>query len=189
VTYTTALDATAPVTVTMTTSDLGNAGAGGALLDSDTFTVKVNAVNDAPTIAAPPAMAVVEDVASPVTGIVIGDVDGTAGPVSVTLSVPSSLAAANGAGVLVAGSGTGALALVGTTTAINAFLAAGGVTFTTAPDATAPVPLSAFVNDLGNFGAGGPRVSPTIGVTLNVTAVNDAPVLGAVGPRSIRCRR
>ena len=181
VTYTTALDATAPVTVTMTTSDLGNSGAGGALLDTDTFTVNVNAINDAPTIASPPAVQVVEDVASPVTGIVIGDVDGTAGPVSVTLSVPSgTLAAASGAGVLVAGSGTGALALVGTTTAINAFLAAGNVTFATALDATAPVPLSAFVNDLGNFGAGGPLQSPTIGVTLNVTAVNDAPVLGPV---------
>jgi hypothetical protein len=82
--------------------------------------------------------------------------------------------------VLVAGSGTGAVALVGTTPAINAFLAAGGVTFTTALNATAPVPLSAFVNDLGNFGAGGPLVSPTIGVALNVTPVNDAPVLGAV---------
>ncbi len=180
-TYTTALDATAPVAVTMTTSDLGNSGAGGTLLDTDTFTVNVNAVNDAPTIAAPPVMAVIEDVASPITGIVIDDVDGTAGPVSVTLSVPSgTLAATSGAGVVVAGSGTGALALVGTTTAINAFLAAGSVTFTTALDATAPVPLSAFVNDLGNFGAGGPLSSPTIGVTLNVTAVNDAPVLGPV---------
>jgi VCBS repeat-containing protein len=180
-TYAPSADYNGPAILTITTDDRGATGLGGALTDSDVVGLAVTPVNDTPTIAAPPALAVTEDVASPVTGIVIGDIDGTLGPVSVTLAVGSgTLAAASGGGVLAAGSGTGSIALVGTTAAINAFIAGGGVTFTTAQDATAPVPLTAFVNDLGNFGVGGPLLSPTINVTLNVTAVNDAPLLGAV---------
>jgi len=174
------LDADTDFTLTVTATATEAVG-GSTASATASLAVDVLPVNDAPTIAAPPAMTVVEDVASPIVGIVVGDVDGTAGPVSLTLDVPSgTLVATSGAGVVVAGSGTGSIALAGTTTAINAFLAGGGVTFTTAPNATAPVPLSAFVNDLGNFGSGGPLLSPTVGVTLDVTAVNDAPVLGPV---------
>ncbi|WP_077002754.1 DUF4347 domain-containing protein, partial [Variovorax sp. KK3] len=41
-------NATASVTLTMLTSDLGNTGSGGALTDSDTSTISFTAVNDAP---------------------------------------------------------------------------------------------------------------------------------------------
>src|SRR6185295_2924640 len=42
-----------PDTVTVTTHDLGNFGTGGALTDTDTVAITVNAVNDAPVNTVP----------------------------------------------------------------------------------------------------------------------------------------
>ena len=173
VTFTTALNATAPVTLTVTTDDQGNTPAP-ALNDVDTVTLNVTAVNDAPVNVVPVSITVTEDVASALTGISIADVDAGAGNVLVTLSVPSgTLAAVTGGGVTVGGSGSGALTLSGTVVDINAFIAASNVTFTTALNATAPVTLTVTTDDQGNTPA--PALNDVDTVTLNVTAVNDAP--------------
>ena len=42
-------NANGPVTLTMVTSDNGNFGSGGTLTDTDSITINVAAVNDAPT--------------------------------------------------------------------------------------------------------------------------------------------
>ena len=151
-----------------------------------TVTITVNAVNDTPTVAAPASIPVTEDVASPVTGISFADVDAGVAAVTVTLSVPSgTLAAVTGGSVTVAGSGSGTLTLTGTVANINSFIAASNVAFTTAPNATVNVTLTATINDQGNTGidpgltgtATTEQASTTI--TLAVTAVDDLPVAAA----------
>ena len=44
-------NANGPVTLTMTTSDNGNTGSGGTLIDTDTRTISVTPVNDSPYVA------------------------------------------------------------------------------------------------------------------------------------------
>ena len=132
------------------------------------------AVNDTPVNTVPVSITVTEDVASVITGISIADVDAGASNMLVTLAVPSgTVAATTGGGVTVAGSGSGTLTLTGSVASINAFIAASNVTFTTALNATAPVTLTVTTNDQGNSPA--PALNDVDTVTLNVTAVNDAP--------------
>ncbi|MFM5511200.1 VCBS domain-containing protein [Aeromonas rivipollensis] len=72
VTYTPVANATADVTLTVTSSDGGATGAGGTLTDSDTITLDLIAVNDAPVLnaaATPTGTAVAEDAAAPVGAV------------------------------------------------------------------------------------------------------------------------
>ena len=159
----------ASVTMTVTASD-------GSLTGSDTATINITAVNDAPVITAPASITVTEDVATAITGISIADADAGTNPIIVTLTVGSgSLAATSGGSVTVGGTST-ARTLTGTIANINAFIAAGSVTFTTAANATSAVSLNINANDQGYTGTGG-ALYDSQDVTLNVTAVNDAPVV------------
>jgi hypothetical protein len=65
--------------------------------------------------------------------------------------------------------------ITGTMANINAFIAASGISFTTATTATADVALTVDINDNGATGAGGAQAAST-SVTLSVSAVNDPPV-------------
>jgi hypothetical protein len=164
----------------------------GGVTETANVNVTVTEVNNTPTIAAPASQAVTEDVATQITGLIFADVDAGAGNVIVTLSAPAgSLSAATGGGVTVAGSGTGSITLTGTLANINTFVSAGtGVFYTTAANANGAVTLTVNLNDQGNTGldpgltgtAANEQATST--VTLNITAVNDAPVLdldGSVG--------
>ena len=152
--------------------------------DSNTATkaISVTATNDAPVITAPASRTVTEDVASALTGISFSDVDAGSSSVTVTFSVPSgSLSATSGGGVIVGGTSS-ALTLTGSIANINAFIAASSLTFTTAANATSNVTLTVGINDGGNTGSGGAQTDSRT-VTLQVAAVNDAPVINA--PASI----
>ncbi|WP_413044195.1 DUF4347 domain-containing protein [Pseudomonas sp. YJ42] len=174
--FTTAANATANVILTVAIDDGGNTGSGGAQTDSDTVTLQVAAVNDAPAVTAPVSIGVAEDVSAALTGISFADVDAGNSIVVATFSVASgTLSASSGSGVTVAGSGSGSLTLTGTVADINAFIAASGVSFQTALNATSNVVLTVGINDGGNTGSGGAQSDSTT-VTLTVTAVNDAPV-------------
>ncbi|WP_196298688.1 DUF4347 domain-containing protein, partial [Stutzerimonas stutzeri] len=174
--FTTAANATANVILTVAIDDGGNTGCGGAQTDSDTVTLQVAAVNDAPAVTAPVSIGVAEDVSAALTGISFADVDAGNSIVVATFSVASgTLSASSGSGVTVAGSGSGSLTLTGTVADINAFIAASGVSFQTALNATSNVVLTVGINDGGNTGSGGAQSDSTT-VTLTVTAVNDAPV-------------
>jgi Mg-chelatase subunit ChlD len=141
-----------------------------------TTTINVAAVNDAPVNTVPASIAVTEDTASPITGISINDPDSASSTISVTLSVPAgTLAATSGSGVTVTGSGSGSLVLAGTQSAINAFIAASGVSYTSALNASGSVTLTVTTSDGGSTGSGG-TLSDVDTVTLNITPVNDAPV-------------
>ncbi|XFA71677.1 cadherin-like domain-containing protein [Tistrella mobilis] len=181
-TFTPDAEASGDVTLTIDVDDGGNTGSGGAKTDTATVTLSVSAVNDAPELTAPPSISVTEDVETALTGISISDLDAGSNDVTVTLDVTTgTLSATSGSGVTVGGTAT-SLTLTGTVTAINAFIAASGVGYTTAANATADVTLTVTVDDGGNSGSGGAQTD-TATVTLDVTAVNDAPEITA--PASI----
>ncbi|MFD0389825.1 beta strand repeat-containing protein [Tistrella bauzanensis] len=171
---------TPPASVRLTwTVDDGNTGAqgsGGALSGSLTTTVFIEATNDAPVLTLPGSgtIAVTEDVASAVTGITIADVDAAGGIVTVTFAIGAgTLTASSGSGVTVGGTDT-ALTLTGAITDINAFIAAEGVSYTTAGNAVGDVTLTVTVDDGGNTGTGG-ALGDSGTVTLDIQPVNDAP--------------
>ncbi|MFG0721243.1 Ig-like domain-containing protein [Pseudomonas sp. GLN_6] len=184
VSFTTAANSTADVTLTASINDGGNTGSGGAQSANDVITLQVTAINDAPTITAPGSISITEDAPGALTGISFADVDAGSGNVTVTLSVASgTLSATSGSGVTVGGTAS-ALTLSGTITDINAFIAASGVSFITASNATANVTLTVAINDGGNSGSGGAQTDSTT-VTLTVTAVNDAPVNSIPAAQSV----
>ena len=184
--FTTALDATASVTLTITIDDEGHSGvdpgaSGGANSEatSKTVTLVATAVNDAPTLTAPATLVVIEDAASPITGIVFADVDAGSGAVVASFGVASgTLGASPGNGVAVAGAGTQAMTLTGSIADINAFIAAGNLRFTTASGATADVALTITINDGGHTGTGVPETA-TVNRTLTVSPLNKAPQVSA----------
>jgi VCBS repeat-containing protein len=92
VTYTPNANYSGPDTLTMTSDDLGNGGAGGALQDQDQVAITVNALNDPPTAPAVNSVNTAEDNASAATAIGAGDPDGD----TLTYSEKPGFEAANG---------------------------------------------------------------------------------------------
>ncbi len=175
-TYTTDLNATTAQTLGVSINDNGNVGTGGALTSAVTnVALNVTAVNDAPTVLAPPTITVTEDVTTILTGIVFSDVDAGGGNVTATLTVGAGiLAATSGNGVTVGGTATN-LTLDGTIGAINGFIAGNQLTYTTAANSITAQTLGVNLNDGGNTGTGGALNSGVTNVNLMVTPVNDAP--------------
>lgn len=177
-TYTPAANASGDVTLTINvnTSSVSDA--------TTTVTLQVAAVNDAPVATVPSSITVTEDVSSVITGVSFSDVDAGANTVTATFSVPSgTLNASSGSGVAVAGSNSGVLTLSGSLADINAFIAANNLTFKTAQDATTNVTLTVSINDGGFSGSGGEQTD-TKTITLNVSAVNDAPINNVPGAQT-----
>jgi hypothetical protein len=109
VTYTTAANANGAVTLTVTTSDGGNTGSGGALSDSDTVTLNITAVNDAPVNTVPAAQAATEGTSKAITGLSIADVDAGSTSMTVTLAVTNGTLTVSGGTAVISRSGTGTL--------------------------------------------------------------------------------
>src|SRR5262249_52530672 len=130
VTYHANLDYNGPDTVTVTANDNGNTGPGGAMTDTETIAVTVNAVNDAPVVTEPGGQAVNEDTDLFATGSSVADVDaGGAANFQVTLSalhgtIPLRTDVSGGlvAGD-VTGNGTASVTATATLAKINATLA------------------------------------------------------------------
>jgi hypothetical protein len=189
-TFTPAADSTTPVTLTIVVDDGGNTGLDPGTSGTPTSeaasggtTLTITPVDDTPVVAVPSTIAVVEDVASALTGFTLADIDAGAGAVQVTLSVPTgTLAATSGGGVTAGGSGTATLVLTGSLANLNAFVAGGHATFRTAADDISTVTLTVTLDDLGRTGLD-PGLTGTATtevdadtVPLVVTPVNDAPV-------------
>jgi hypothetical protein len=187
-------------TATLTATTTDSATLSDAQLYTDTAsasrsaTVTVTAVNDAPVAAITPATySATEQTAMTLkgSGLAISDVDAGSGSMTVTLSVTEGVlnASAGDSGASVSGTGTSSLTITGTVAQINALLASGGtgtlsyVNTSDVPSANATLTLS--VNDNGNAGSGGSRTGNNT-ATINITAVNDAPVLNANGA-SLSC--
>ncbi|MBW4419144.1 MAG: DUF4347 domain-containing protein [Myxacorys californica WJT36-NPBG1] len=164
----------APSSAVRTLSVVLTDGDGGISTTADT-TIDIVANNDPPTVFAPAAIAVTEDITTTLTGITFVDADASSGIVIATLTVGTGiLAATSGGGVTVGGTATNRT-ISGTITDINSFIAASNLTYTPAPDSIATQTLGISINDNGNTGTGGAQTSGVTNISLNVTAVNDVP--------------
>ena len=178
-------------TLNITTNDNGNTGSGGAQSDADSVTINVAAVNDAPVNGVPGTQSVNEEATltfSTGTGnaIAISDVDVGAGNETVTLSVASGLLSLNGTAGLAftVGDGTAdsTMTFSGTVAAINAAL--NGLGYQGSLNFNGSDTLNITTNDNGNTGIGGAQ-SDADSVTINVAAVNDAPVNSVPGAQGV----
>ncbi len=172
-------------TVTLTFNDGGNTGSGGGLTDTVTQTVNVTAVNDAPVATiTPTSYSATEQVNLSLknNGLAVSDVDGEAGSETVTLSVTEGNLTLNAgtSGVTIdSGNGTGSVVFHGTLAQLNDLLNTNGTSTvvyndnTDTPSASATLTLA--INDNGNTGTGG-NLTAQDTATINITAVNDAPV-------------
>ncbi|BDI15034.1 hypothetical protein ANSO36C_08360 [Nostoc cf. commune SO-36] len=149
---------------------------------TSTSTINVTAVDDSSVITPSDAssVTVVEDIATPITGITFADVDAGDGSVTATFSVPAgTLAAMQGGGVTVGGTSS-SLTLNGTIANINAFIAASKLTYLTMVDSNAALTLGVSINDNGN--TPDPALTTNASLTINITPVNDAPNFTATNP-------
>jgi len=182
-TYVPVANANGTVTLTMTTNDGGNTGTGGALADVDIININITAVNDAPVNTLPASYTTNEDTSVKLSGLSVADVDAASGTMTVTLGVASgTITAASAGGVTITGSGTGSVVLSGTLANINAYLAnvTNQPTYVPVANANGVVTLTMTTNDGGNTGIGGPLTDVDTR-TINIAAVNDAPVLDLDG--------
>ncbi|MEM7166585.1 MAG: Ig-like domain-containing protein [Planctomycetota bacterium] len=173
---------TGPASFQISTNDLGNTGPGGALTDTDTVSINVAPVNDAPTNSLPGPQTTAEDtplVFSIGNGnlLSVNDIDAGSGDLEVTLSVTDGLLTLGQTTGLTFTTGDGSdeatMTFTGSSSAINAAL--DGLTFAPDADYNGAASLMVRTDDLGNSGSGGPLVS-TDTLAINVTAVNDAPL-------------
>lgn len=168
VSYLGALNSTGSVTLSASINDNGLSG-GAPRTISDTVQITITPVNDAPVVNAPASLLVTEDVPYGLTGISFSDVDIGAGTATVQLAASSgTLDGVSGSGVTIAGAGTGSVTLQGTLADINAWLANGSLSYTTALNATADATLQIDISD--------GSLTDSATVTLQVVAQNDAPV-------------
>ena len=165
-------------------------GDGGTSANYDT-TVTFTAVNDDPVNAGtlPTDISVTEDVSSNVdlSAIDLNDVDASGGSLTVTLTTNTggNLTAITGGGVIVGGSGTGTVTLTGTLGNLNTFLnTASNITYlhgtanTNGNDADT---IQVDVTDNGNTGSGGGGTINLGTVNVDITPVNDLPVITNLG--------
>ncbi len=138
---------------------------------SYTMSINVEAVNDAPQVSGPTDVTLLEDISVPVTGISISDVDvneGT-GKVQVTLSVEhGTLTFAQTSGLFFdAGSnGSSDITVSGAIDDVNAALAT--LVYSPSLDYSGTDSVQIVVDDLGNYGEGGPRIDElAIPITIN----------------------
>jgi hypothetical protein len=184
--FTPTLNLNGAQTISLTISDNGNTGSGGTLTDNDTVNLSITAVNDAPVLTNPASVNATEDVAFNLTNTVsVADVDAGASNVQVSLTATDGTVSLSGtAGLSFAfsdGNGTGAgdgtadptMTFRGTVTAINTALT--NMTWTGTANFNGTGSLAIVVNEHGNTGTGGPLTDSDT-VTVNVAAVNDAPV-------------
>ena len=169
--------------VTDTFGGIVATGTGLATSDSDNVAVTVSAVNDNVTSNAPALATVDEDVATPIAGLSISDVDATLAPAGV---YDVTLAATNGTLTMTtltgltftAGDGTADATMTfhGTLSDINNALAT--ASYSGASNFNGPAQISINVTDLfgGIVATGtGSATSDSDTIDVNVTAVNDAP--------------
>lgn len=167
--------------LTITASD-------GSLSGSDTATINITAVNDAPVNAVPGAQTINEDTALIFnTGnsnqVSINDVDVTSGDLEITLSVTNgALTLAGTTGLtfkLGDGTADSSMIFTGTQADINNALAT--LTFNPMPNYNGAAVLSITTSDLGNTGTGG-TLTDTDNINITINAVNDAPTVANAIP-------
>ena len=168
-----------------TMADVSASGGSTAFsVTSNTATLTVTSVNDAPSAAAPAThYAATEQTPLVIsgTGLHVADIDGNGGIETVTLSVGEGILDVDLGGnvVSVTGDGTSSVTITGLIDYIEALLAgnnSGKISYSAnLDDPRASTNLTLSVNDAGNSGSGGSQTA-TATATIVITPVNDAPV-------------
>lgn len=149
---------------------------------TETASITVTAVNDAPVNSLPSPQSTNEETtlvfsASNGNAVTIGDVDAGAGQLLVTLSLADGTLTLGQTSGLTFFSGDGtadsAMQFQGTTSDINAAL--DGMSFTPTTNFFGTVELGISTNDLGNTGSGGSQSRSDV-LNIVVNEVNDAPI-------------
>ncbi len=163
-----------------------NGGSTAFSTETDSASITVLAVNDAPVLTLPGDLSVAEDTDLAITGLSVADVDSGSGELQVTLSVEhGQLMLGTTAGLtFTTGDGTGDPTLVFTGSLEDLNAALGSLTYRPDLDYYGSDAISVVVDDQGNTGAGGP-LSDSGSVDLTITPVNDAPVLTLPGDLSV----
>ena len=192
--FTPAVDSSAMVSLTIVTDDQGNTGTGGSLSDTDTVTINVSAVNDAPTLNfANNSLTTSEDVALLLNAetntliTLIDDASEDSSQVSLQLSVTSGILTlaldsdaltTNNIGIISGANQSSSMTLTGAVDKLN--LALDGMQYTAPKDFVGTTTLTVIADDLGNYGEGD-ALQVTGTATITVSAVNDAPLLELPG--------
>jgi len=141
---------------------------------SGTGTLTVTAVNDIPTVSGPASLTVQADQSTALTGLSVSDPDIGTGSMTVTLSVASGTLSGTTSGTVRVGGTATARTLVGTLSDINAYLAAGSLSFTPTSGGPSTVALTVTASD-------GTDTSAPTNLALTVApGPNQAPVLGGL---------
>ena len=167
------------IDVQVNVNDGGATGSGGAMTANTTFSVTVDAVNDAPTATGLPVTAIAgtedNEINLDLSGLTVADVEGDI--LTLTLTVPTvngTFLFTAGAGVTVDTSTSGAnevLTITGAVANINSYLdTASNVRLDPAQDVNGTVTISASLSD---------GTAPTVSLgtfDVDISAVNDAPI-------------
>ncbi|MBW2254042.1 MAG: tandem-95 repeat protein [Deltaproteobacteria bacterium] len=185
--YDSDLDFNGGDSLSVSVNDLGNYGSGGPLPDSGLVAITVDPVDDPPALTLPGPQIASEDLTLvlPPIGITDIDVEEGTGEVEVALSVVSgtlTLAETTDLSFSSGADGTKAMTFSGLLADVVAALAA--VDYTPTAGFNGDDTLEVAVNDLGNWGLGGPQADEgTIAVTVN--PVNNAPELTLPGAQEV----
>jgi len=161
-------------------------GEGAAESVTSAATAPIANVNDAPVATIAPAsysangMLVLKG-----TGLSVGDIDASAGSMTVTLAVGEGTltATAGDSGATVSGSGTSSLTITGTIAQINSFLGATSsstLTYAASSTPSSGTILTLTVNDNGNTGGGNLSGNDTAVIDISASP-NEAPVITSDG--------
>ncbi|WP_167010632.1 Ig-like domain-containing protein [Comamonas sp. Tr-654] len=131
--------------------------------------VTITAVNDSPVINAPGNVTVTEDTPTPITGIVFSDVDSSSGTVTFTVASGTITGTTGVSGITMGGTGS-TLTLSGTLASLNAYIAAGNLKYIPEPDSITSVTLGISLDTASVS-------TDTRNLTIDITAVNDAPTI------------
>jgi len=158
--FTLAADTFGSATITVTLSDDGGTASGGADTSApQSFTITVNAVNDAPSFTAGGSVTVNED----------------SGAYSAAWATSISAGPNEGGQTVSFNTSNDNNALFSVQPSIDA---AGVLTFTPAPNAFGTATVSVYAQDNGGIANGGVDTSPTVTFTITVNGINDPPVAG-----------
>ncbi|MGO4643276.1 beta strand repeat-containing protein, partial [Mesorhizobium sp. 2RAF45] len=140
----------------------------GALSDTDSVVVIINAVNDAPVNTVPGAQTTNVNVSKAITGLNISDVDAGTASMTVTLAVTHGTLTVSGGSAAISGNGTGTVTLTGSQTAIDSTLGA-TVTYVPTNNFVGSATLTMTTSDNGNSGSGG-TLTDTDVVSISVVS-------------------
>lgn len=175
-------------TLTVTANDGGATGTGGGgNVTLGTVNVDITGINDDPTITGLPTdITVVEDVASNVdlSAATFADVDAGANSITLTIAAGAgTLSVAASAGLTFSGNATGTITITGTASNIDSYLnTSSNILYTSAANANGndATTLTLTANDGGFTGTGGGNDVSLGTVNVDITAVNDPPIVSNV---------